>query len=170
VIFATTGTQTPFDRFVQAVDGWSRERQRDDVFIQIGEGEYVPAHADHVRFVDPDEYGRLFSEASLVVGHAGTGTILMALEASTPLVVMPRRAALRETRNDHQLATARRFAQRGLVTVAWDEQELPSVLDRLAHGTAQAAVRPHADDRLVGALRSFIDDVPARRNFLDRKK
>ncbi len=57
--------------------------------------------------------------ATAIVAHAGMGTILTALEMGKPLLVMPRRAALGEHRNDHQLATASRFAELGRVKVAF---------------------------------------------------
>ena len=46
--------------------------------------------------------------AAAIVAHAGMGTILTALETGKRLLVMPRRAALGEHRNDHQLATVSR--------------------------------------------------------------
>ena len=46
-----------------------------------------------------------------------------------PIVVMPRRGALRETRNDHQIATAVALSAQGRVSVAMDETELAGVLD-----------------------------------------
>ena len=69
--------------------------------------------------------------ADAVVAHAGIGTILGALELGKPTVVMPRRAALGEHRNDHQLATARRFSGPG-IAVALDEHELAAELGRMA--------------------------------------
>ena len=86
------------------------------------------------------------------------GTILTALELGTPIVVMPRRAALGEHRNDHQLATARRFAEQGSIGVAFDEAELHAALDAL--GGNGSAGRPrigrHAEGPLIDALRAFI--------------
>ena len=70
------------------------------------------------------------------------GTILTALELGKPLLVMPRRAALGEHRNDHQLATVRRFAELGSVEVALDESELALKLDDLAPAHRSARDQP----------------------------
>ncbi|GAB4217239.1 MAG: hypothetical protein OHK0013_44540 [Sandaracinaceae bacterium] len=147
----------PFDRLVHAVDAWAAARGRDDVLAQIGASERPPRHVRHVRFLDPTAFERAYAEASLVVAHAGTGSILAALERGLPIVVMPRRASLRETRNDHQVATARRFAAIAGLAVAWDETELPTVLDRVQTGQSALRVGREASPRLIKALRTFIE-------------
>ena len=96
--------------------------------------------------------------ADAIVAHAGIGTILTALEIGRPLLVMPRRAALGEHRNDHQLTTARRFAELGKVKVAFDEVELRLRLDELDRVPAQARIGTSAPDDFVAALRAFIAD------------
>jgi len=61
-----------------------------------------------------------------MIGHAGMGTITMALENGKPLLVMPRLRKYREVVNDHQVAIARRFEAYGHVLVAYEEKELAS--------------------------------------------
>ncbi len=65
----------------------------------------------------------------MVIAHAGMGSIISALEIGKPIVVMPRRGSLRETRNDHQVATAERFGSRGRVIVADDHKDFAAKLD-----------------------------------------
>jgi UDP-N-acetylglucosamine transferase subunit ALG13 len=101
------------------------------------------------------------------VAHAGMGSILTALEIGKPLVIMPRRAALGEHRNDHQLATAQRFAGRDGVAVAIDETELPLRLDELHDVSSQPRISPYAPDELVAALRAFIAGAPSVRAGAD---
>ena len=156
-LFVTVGAQMPFDRLVHAVDAWAEARGRTDVLAQIGPSTAPPRFIRHVRFLEPAEFERAYAEASLVVAHAGTGSILSALERGKPIVVMPRRAALRETRNDHQVATARRFVELGKVPVAWDERELPGVLDRMSADRSAMTVGRFASPELLGALRRFVE-------------
>src|SRR5688500_9921748 len=98
VIFVTVGAQMPFDRLVRAVDAWAEGRT--DVVAQIGESAYVPKTLRWTRFLEPEAFRRHYAEAKVVVAHAGTGSIITALQIGKPIIVMPRRAALRETRND----------------------------------------------------------------------
>ena len=88
------------------------------------------------------------------------GTILTALEIGKPLLVMPRRASLGEHRNEHQLATAHRFAEVGRVRVAFDEAALPLALDELDYVGTQPQISPYAPDAFVAALRAFIGGRP----------
>ncbi|MHB8524817.1 MAG: glycosyltransferase [Candidatus Acidiferrales bacterium] len=154
------GTSLPFDRLVRAVDEWAGVRSRTDVFAQIGRSEYSPKHLEAVRFLDPPEFRRHIQLASVVVAHAGMGAIIAALEIGKPIVVMPRRAHLRETRSDHQVATAEQFQQRG-IRVALDEEELLLKLDHIEIAPATNQVKPEASPLLISTVRSFIGGTAA---------
>lgn len=132
MLFLTVGAQMPFDRLVRAVDAWAARGGNGGVFAQIGRAGYRPAHLRYVEFLDPRAFRTAFAGATAVIAHAGMGTIINALELGKPILVMPRRGDLAETRNDHQLATAERFRALGLVEVALDEGELSDRLDQLA--------------------------------------
>jgi UDP-N-acetylglucosamine transferase subunit ALG13 len=161
VIFVTVGTQLPFDRLIGAVDAWAGQGAGSDIFAQVGPTELAPRHIEYQRFISPGECRERMLGASAVVAHAGMGTILTALEMGKPVLVLPRRAALGEHRNDHQLATARRFAETGRVSVAFDEHELPAKLDELDRLAAGAPISPYAPDGFISALRAFIEDPQA---------
>jgi len=164
VIFVTVGMQTPFDRLVRAMDEWAAARGRDDVFAQIGATEWRPQHIQYTQFVSPAEFAEHARRARLIVAHAGIGTIFTAMEAGRSILVMPRRAALGETRNDHQLATVRRLAFCG-ITVAGDESELTTCLDRMEQLSPAGRILPHASAELLDALRACIErgtSIPAR--------
>jgi UDP-N-acetylglucosamine transferase subunit ALG13 len=163
VIFATVGTQLPFDRMIAALDEWAGTHPGREVVAQIGPGSFTPRHIQHRRFISPAECRARMVAAEAIVAHAGMGTILTALEMGKPLLVVPRRAALGEHRNDHQLATARRFAETGRLLVAFDEHELGDRLDELSSHARPDRISPFASDELITALRGFIagdDDVP----------
>ncbi len=153
MIFVTVGGQLPFDRLIRAVDGWSAARGRTDVEAQIGDGKFEPAHVRYHRFLSPGDFRLAATRADAIVAHAGMGTILLALELGKPILVMPRRAADGEHRNDHQLATARSLSSRGLVTVAADEHELLSLLDQLESRAVGNRIELEADPRLIRRIR-----------------
>lgn len=156
MIFVTVGSELPFDRLVNAVDRWARENHRSDVFAQIGEHGKAPDFIPSTRFLDPAEFKQRFSTASIIVAHAGMGTILSALCYAKPILVMPRLASLGEARNEHQLATARQMLKQGKVDVAFDERELARKLDALTDLRAPEHISPYASDPLIGSLRHFI--------------
>lgn len=157
MIFMTVGDQIPFDRLTRAVDAWAGRAGRHDIFAQIGESDYAAQHMETVVRLAPPEFEKRMQDAELVVGHAGTGTILKAMSLGKPILVMPRREKFRETRNDHQYATAKRFEERG-VTIAWDENELADRLDRIYEIEEQAVIGPWASTELIDRLRRFIEE------------
>ncbi len=155
MIFVTVGTQIPFDRLIGAVDSWAASVGRDDVFAQVGEGAKPTRHIRSVPSLAPGDFGSRFAKADAIVGHAGMGTILGALQHGKPLIVMPRRASLGEHRNEHQLATARRFRERGLVHVAMDEEELAVLLARIDSLECLGRIGDRASEELLSTLRKF---------------
>ena len=159
VIFVTVGAQMPFDRLVKTVDQWARERGRDDVIAQIGLTDFRPTHIQWTPFLSTEEFKNRYESANVIVAHAGTGSIITALQLGKPILIMPRRASLRETRNDHQIATSEQFRRFDSVTVAVDEKELISQLDGIVNLHGRQTIEPYASRELVSAIRCFIDDV-----------
>jgi UDP-N-acetylglucosamine transferase subunit ALG13 len=127
VILLTVGTQLPFDRLVAAVDRIAPQLSA-PVIAQIGAGRYIPQNMEWKAHLDPIEFDRMFRDASVVVSHAGIGTVLAAQKHRKPVVLFPRRADLREHRNDHQSATAAQLTGRRGVYVARTEEELLEIL------------------------------------------
>lgn len=156
MIFVTVGSDIPFDRLVRVVDEWARATGRTDVFAQIGETDYRPAHVAYTDFLQPEEFARRFAAASIIISHAGMGTILSALRNEKPILVMPRKGSLGETRNEHQLATAKRLLELGKINVAFDEAELRASLDHLDELKPREKITPFASEKLLSALRDFV--------------
>ena len=156
MIFVTVGSDVPFDRLVSAVDEWAGLTGRRDVFAQIGRSSLRPSHIEHTAFIDPRVFVDRMKQASVVVSHAGMGTILTALYYQKPLLVMPRRASLGETRSDHQFATARHLAEIAKIAVAPDEVALIDKLQTIDGLRAQHLISSHAQPELIAALKQFI--------------
>ncbi len=162
MIFLTVGFELPFDRLVRAVDQWCVERRRRDVFGQIadpGTDGYKPFHFQWTAFLPPNRLKQRFLDADLIIAHAGMGSIITALSVGKPILIMPRRAALRETRNDHQFHTAKRFCNRAGVFVAEAEEEIGPELDRLSARRdlgGEKGIQAFAEPALIEAVRSVI--------------
>lgn len=156
MIFLTVGSADPFDRMVRAVDEWAASRGRKDVFAQIGKGRYQPRYIQAVPFLSPAEFRERVRAARLLVAHAGMGSIITALEAGRPMIIMPKLARFGEHRNDHQVATAKRLGQREGIIVAWDENDLATKLDGELRLCTPTIIPPVASMQLIGAIREFI--------------
>jgi UDP-N-acetylglucosamine transferase subunit ALG13 len=160
VIFVTVGSQEPFDRLIRAVDEWAGLRARPDVFAQIASSALHPQHIKFKQFIEPAEFNRVMQETQIIVAHAGMGSIISALELGKPIVVMPRRADFRETRNDHQVATAERFGAQGRIIVATDEHDLPEKLDHALTLGDTDRIQAQASPRLLATIRAFLEGRP----------
>jgi UDP-N-acetylglucosamine transferase subunit ALG13 len=161
MIFVTVGSQMPFDRLIAAIDEWAGLRPCHTVFAQTAATSLRPRHMRTIPFMSPAEYSRALREANLIVGHAGMGTIISSFELGKQLVVMPRLGRLGETRNDHQVATAKHFAEQGRVIVASDETELAARLDYAVTLTGFAPpIEARASPRLLETIRAFLAESP----------
>lgn len=161
MIFLTIGTQEPFDRLVRAMDQWAEQHAGTALFGQLGAlkpDSYRPRHFPFTEFMEAADYDARLTGARLIVAHAGMGSIISALTNAIPIIIVPRRAALGEHRNEHQLATVERFRNRPGIHVADDETALGPLIDRLlASDTAGAGgIAPHAAPELIDTLRQFI--------------
>ena len=159
MIFVTVGHQMPFDRLVRAMDEWAGSVPRADVFAQIGRSDYQPRAIRAAKFLAPGEFEQRMDEASAVVAHAGTGTIIAALQRGKPLLVLPRLSRFGETRNDHQVPTARHFAEAGYVLAANDERELGERLKDLESFRPRGTISGTASAELIAKLRQFVFDA-----------
>jgi len=160
MIFVTVGSQIPFDRLIRAVDEWAGAHARSDVFAQIADTPYRPEHIDFTNFLTPTEFAEAVQRCSVIVAHAGMGTIISALELGKQVVVMPRRGSLHETRNDHQVATAQSFGAQGRIIVASDERELPYKLEYASSLGDTNKITTHASPLLLATLRDFLEKYP----------
>ena len=167
MIFLTVGSELPFDRLVRAVDTWAERPERPEIFGQLcalDATNHHPKNFEWVPHLDPPEFRRRVGEANYIIGHAGMGTIIDALMHCKPLLMMPRRADLKETRNDHQIATARRFGARPGLHVAMDPSEIEQGIDRLnAETTPPLPIGPYAEERLIRTLHQMINNQADKR-------
>ena len=155
MIFLTVGTQFPFDRLVRAVDDALEGGLIDeDVFGQIGETSYKPHNFESVVSLEKRLFDRRLKDASAMIGHAGMGTITMALENGKPLLVMPRLRRYREVVNDHQLTIARKFEAYGHVLVAYDEKDFAGKAVELKHFVP--ARRQTQVEKVAGRVSAFL--------------
>ena len=133
MIFATVGSDLPFNRLVKHLDHWARDNPGQAVFAQVGRlgpTDYVPQTMQWVEMLTAEQFDQRCAEARLIVAHAGMGSIITAMATGTPIVILARRARLRETRSDHQLTTAERFKHRPGIFVATTEADLAVAINQ----------------------------------------
>ncbi|MDF1763836.1 MAG: glycosyltransferase [Oleibacter sp.] len=159
MIYVTVGTQLPFDRLIRAVDEWCAVSGA-DVFAQVGPSDGNFSALKSESFITPEKADALMKEADLVVAHAGMGTIITATQCGKPLIIMAREFKYGEHRNDHQVATAKRFEDFPNITVVADEAELKQALDAFDTSASSpfAAGTKYAPDEFINNLKLLIAD------------
>lgn len=162
MIFVTVGTQLPFNRLVETIDGWAVDKD-EEVLVQIGpqteSGVYLPKNVEFVDFLPPAKVKELCLSAKVIIAHAGMGSILTALTYRKPIIVMPRQFKFNEHRNDHQLSTAKWMEQVSGVNVAWDSDQLIDFLDHFDGDQNGVAISEYAEERLLTFLTNEINQA-----------
>jgi UDP-N-acetylglucosamine transferase subunit ALG13 len=151
MIFVSVGTnEARFDRLLRAVADLPGEEER---LVQHGHSSAFPGvGVELVDFLSFDEMTDAIRRSRAFVTHAGVGSILVALANGKRPVVVPRRGALGEAVDDHQLQLGRRFAVSGLVTLVEDPAQLADALAVPAH---EATATPTAG-ALAADLRDYL--------------
>jgi beta-1,4-N-acetylglucosaminyltransferase len=160
MIFLTVGTQFPFDRLVHAIDDIVGDGLIGEaLFAQIGESSYKPRNFESAVSLDKKTFDDYVRQSSAIIGHAGMGTITMALSNHKPLLAMPRLKKYNEVVNDHQLGIARKFSELGHILIAYDTADLPDCIRRLKDFVpAERKANPEAvADRIVRFLNTLRD-------------
>lgn len=157
MIFITVGTQFGFDRLIQCLDEWSAGRNI-EMFAQISDGKYIPRNFNYSRQLNSFEYNEIFSKSSLVISHAGMGTIISCLTSSKPIILFPRLYKFGEHRNDHQLATVAGFKGIEGCSVAETESELIELVER-RNDLFGGSMSQYASLEFEEKIKDFIEDI-----------
>lgn len=163
MIFATVGTQLPFDRLLTALDDWAATHPEVRVKAQTGRTDAAFHHMDCAETLGQTAFTTAFETARVSIAHTGVGSILQASALGKPILLMPRRTASGEHRNDHQMDTAAEMAGLPNVTVVQDGKDFATALDRLlARPDCEIAGSGAASALLIANLQSFIFATPAQ--------
>ncbi len=126
MIFVTLGTQDKeFRRLLQGVFDLNIE---DEIFIQSGstkfkivdqlsENSSIPellrskSEKNYLiySYIDKEVFEEYMQKASVIISHAGVGTIVQGLKLNKPMIIVPRREKYKEHVNDHQLEIVETF-------------------------------------------------------------
>jgi len=154
MIVVTVGTN-PFPRLVSAMDKYAG-KLGEVVLMQISRAQFEPQHGQVCDFLpDIQEY---FERASVVVTHAGIGTVAEILRVGTPFVMVPRRAHLGEHFDDHQWQFVTVTGPTLPCAIAHEMDELPAAI---AEAPARRISVPFESSRphLIDAVRSIVRDL-----------
>jgi UDP-N-acetylglucosamine transferase subunit ALG13 len=156
LVFATVGTDHhQFDRMVDWVDSWLEGNAGDslDALVQIGTSS-APRVARSVAYLGYDAMEDAMRRASAIVTHGGPGSIMLASWLGKMPIVIPRRAALGEHVDNHQVVFTERLAEAGTIMLADSEARLHELLSAAVSGETPAAAQ-HGRGHVEATVRRF---------------
>ncbi|MBB3659244.1 UDP-N-acetylglucosamine transferase subunit ALG13 [Rhizobium sp. BK650] len=155
MIVVTVGTQLPFDRLIMMIDEIAPSLS-EEVFSQIGAGHFKPVNHSWSANVEASEFDQKLRSCSLIVSHAGIGTVLKAYAYRKPIILVPRLSSFGEHRNDHQLATVGALKERPGIYIAESKAQLN---DLLLAGDLKPALASNEIERSKRRLQSYLREA-----------
>lgn len=142
--FVSVGNATqPFRRLLDGVASVVNELPA-PVFVQSGSAPFCAGGCESTPFLTMDEFERRVGESTLLILHAGAGSLITALRCRKVPVVMPRRARFGEHVDDHQVELARAFAREGRIVVADAAADLLAAAREALARQSRAPAKPPA--------------------------
>ena len=145
-----------FNRLLEKIDEIAGKRRDWNFFAQTGHSDYKMKNVECRDFWSGGEYKRIFRNASVIVCHAGAGTIISALETGKKVVVVPRLKRFGEHTNDHQLEIAETLARNKKAIVVEDIRKLGGALKEAMHFKADLS---SSREQLVKRINLFLEMV-----------
>ena len=130
MILVTVGTQKfQMDRLIKAVDELAGSGiLNENFFIQSGHSTYTPQHCRYAAFLKKEEMEEKIDGCSILLSHAGVGSILMGLKRGKKVLVVPRMQKFGEHVDDHQIEIAESFAKAGYIKMVTDTETLAEAI------------------------------------------
>jgi UDP-N-acetylglucosamine transferase subunit ALG13 len=125
-----TGTHNQgFERLIKAADELAASFP-EKFFIQTGASELKPKNCKWKKFLSPIELEKKIQESSLIITHAGAGSIINSLKNKKPTVVVPREKKFSEHINDHQIELAEKLERKKKAVTCRNLNELRKAIKK----------------------------------------
>jgi beta-1,4-N-acetylglucosaminyltransferase len=129
MIFVTVGMHNKgFNRLVEMMDDIA-SRIQEEVIIQIGCSSYLPKNTQYFNFTDNETLFGYFSDARIIVSHAGAGTIIDSLLFEKPLILVPREMKYGECFDNQQFELASMLKINNRAFIVFSKGELECLIN-----------------------------------------
>ncbi len=118
----------PFFRLVEATIAIADQLPQ-PVIVQHGHTPCPSNRIHAISFMDMDEFEKTVSVASLMIVHAGCGTLIHAFRHGHMPVVMARRRGYNEHLDDHQIEIVQAMASQERIIPADSAKDLPGAVN-----------------------------------------
>jgi len=134
MILVTVGGDThSFLRLLNGVEKLVKcHKINDNVIFQTGYTKFQSESRQCCDFVIMDKFEELVERCTLIISHAGAGTIMMGLKYRKPVIIMPRLKKFNEHINNHQLQLTRTLAEKKKIIPAYNVSNLEKAIEMAA--------------------------------------
>ena len=117
MIFVTIGTQpNGFKRFLTAVENLIEECNiKEEVIVQTGNTPFQTDKFKTIPFVSENDFKTYVKEASVILTHAGSGSLFSAMKNGKKIIAVARLHKYNEMANDHQLEIVKKLTEGGYI-------------------------------------------------------
>ncbi len=159
LIFILVGTHPqPFGRLLEKIDALLEEGKiKEEVVAQTGISYYKPKNYRVKSFFGNSEMESMIKKSSLIISHAGAGTIITALRAGKKIIVVPRLKKFGEHTNDHQLELTRAMEAKGKIVAVYEIEKLGDAIKAVRKFKPETATESPLAEKLYGYLKSVGD-------------
>ena len=126
MIFVTVGSQKfPMNRLLSKIDDLLEAGTlNEEVIAQTGYCTYSPRYYRSESFLDKEKMDELVDACSLLICHAGSGSMMQGIKRGKKVITVPRKVEFGEHVDDHQLELAHAFCQAGYLLMTEDLSKL----------------------------------------------
>jgi UDP-N-acetylglucosamine transferase subunit ALG13 len=161
-LFVTVGNAlVPFDRMLRMVDqAIASTGLNISGVCQHGTSTFLPRALDPRPSLSRTEFDAELALAEVVIAHAGVGTLWSAIRCGHRPLVVPRRVALGEHVNDHQLEIVEELSPKGQITWIRSEDDMAAALCDFARGERRRGPSLGEDVGRLAPVARVLEEIP----------
>lgn len=153
------GTQKfQFDRLFKELDLLIEKNLiQEEVIAQTGYSSYIPKNFKGSQLITEEEMNKYVAQASLIITHSGTSSIIKSLKEDKKVLVVPRMAKFKEHVDDHQLEIAKVFEEKNVVEVVYDIKDLWNKMELCRKKTFDVISLDNT--KLLNSISNYIEEL-----------
>lgn len=147
-----------FPRPIIAIEKLLKEgKLNEEVIVQNGYTQYQSDYLKLQPFLDHDTLDKLYSDARIIITHAGTGSIMKGVKMGKKMISVPRLHKYGEHIDDHQIEIHNEFVKMGYI-YPWNENDsLEEILKEINNFVPNKYVSNKQE--IINYLKTFIDSL-----------
>jgi len=159
MILVTLGTfPTQFQRPLIAIEELCKNSTiREEVIVQNGHTTMESSFLNMRPFIAPEELTDIYKKATLIISHAGTGSLIKGIKLNKKVIAIARLAKYNEHVDDHQIEILNMLAKLNYILPWHENVELSTLLTEIK--TFEPAQYNSNKQNIINYLNNYIDSL-----------